>query len=236
MNKVLVFDIYGEYAHFRKYFTNMSPTTFLLPPRTVIAGIIGAIIGIDKSVNPENFTLAKSFISVKLNKEVNKVVIQINGVKASSISALAMPLGPKRQINYEFVKNPIYRIYFSHNDINLYQKLKSMLEQHQSTYSISLGSAQCLANYDYIGEFDIKETQSSDFVSIESVISIDNLNEIDFTHNNKVQKSMMPNEMLNDRTVSKYEEFIYSITGEPLRAKVKKQYSIDKLGEIICAM
>ncbi len=236
MNKVLVFDIFGEYAHFRKYFTNMSPTTFLLPPRTVITGIIGAIIGIDKAKNPENFSLKESLISVGLKKEVNKVVMQINGVKANSLSTLTMPVGQKRQINYEFVKNPLYRIYFSHNNTELYNKLKMKLEEHQAVYSISLGSAQCLANYDYIGEFDLSEVESPDFQKVRSIIAIENLLEIDFSGNNKVQKSTMPNEMLNDRRVTKYEEFIYSINGEAMLAKVKKLYSIDKLGEFICAM
>lgn len=236
MKKVLVFDIYGEYAHFRKYFTNMSPTTFLIPPRTVILGIIGAIIGIDKATNPENFTLAKSFISVELKKEVNKVVMQINGVKASTLSILTMPLGMKRQINYEFVKNPVYRIYFSHTDVALYNRLLSKLEQHQSAYTLALGSAQCLANYDFIGEFDVSEVNQTDFVEINSLISLENLVEVDFTGNNKIQKSIMPNEMLNDRTVTKYEEFIYSICGIPISAKVKKLYLITELGDYVCAM
>ncbi|MBI9031135.1 type I-B CRISPR-associated protein Cas5 [bacterium] len=236
MNKVLVFDIFGEYAHFRKYFTNMSPTTFIIPPRTVIAGIIGAIIGIDKSENPEKFLLKDSLIAVGLKREVNKVVMQINGVKATSLSNLTMPLGMKRQINYEFVKNPLYRIYFSHNDDELYNLLKNRLEMHESTYTIALGSAQCLANYEYIGEFDLSEVESEDYINIQTAISLDNLIEIDFTGNNKIQKSIMPNEMLNDRTVTKYEEFIYSISGATILAKTKKVYSINKLGEFICAM
>ncbi len=236
MNKVLVFDIFGEYAHFRKHFTNMSPTTFLIPPRTVISGIIGAIIGIDKTINPESFTLKNSFIAVGLRKEVNKVVMQINGVKANSLSILTMPLGQKRQINYEFVKNPLYRIYFSHNNPELYNQLKEKLEKHQATYSISLGSAQCLANYNYIGEFNLSEVEVTDFATIATAISLDNLLEIDFSGNNRVQKSIMSNEMLNDRRVTKYEEFVYSINGEPILAKVKKLYSINQLGEFICAM
>ncbi len=236
MNKILVFDIFGEYAHFRKYFTNMSPTTFLIPPRTVIAGIIGAIIGFNKDENPERFKLKDSLIAVGLKKEVNKVIIQINGVKANSLSQLTMPLGQKRQINYEFVKQPLYRIYFSHNDPLVYSKMKEMLSEHKSFYSIALGSAQCLANYKYIGEFNITSLSDKDLHEIHSAIPISDLIEIDFSSNNKVQKSTMPNEMLNDRSVTNYAEFIYSISGIPILAKAKNIYSIDQLGESICAM
>src|SRR5690554_4536581 len=108
MKNILVFDIFGDYAHFRKYFTNMSPTTFLIPPRTVLTGVLGALIGISKEENPESFSLARAKIAVQLTAPVNKTIVQINGVKASSLSVLTMPVGVKRQINYEFVKNPCY--------------------------------------------------------------------------------------------------------------------------------
>ena len=51
--KILCFELFGDYAQFRKFFTNMSPLSFSIPPRTVLSGIVGAILGIDKQVNPE---------------------------------------------------------------------------------------------------------------------------------------------------------------------------------------
>jgi len=49
--KVLVFDIWGDYGHFRKFYTTTSPLTFSFPPPPTIAGILGAIYGTDKKTN-----------------------------------------------------------------------------------------------------------------------------------------------------------------------------------------
>lgn len=236
MRNILVFDIFGDYAHFRKYFTNMSPTTFLIPPRTVLTGIIGALIGISKEENPESFPLAKAKIAVQLKTSVNKTIVQINGVKASSISALSMPLGVKRQINYELVKKPCYRVYFTHSDLDIYEQAKQHLESHTSVYTLALGSAQCLANYNYIGEFEYSKVTSVDYLPISSTISKEQLQDIDFTDNNKIQKAVMPNEMLNSRVVTEYKEFLYSISGEPIKAKVTEYLTISELEVNICVM
>ena len=45
--KCLVFDIKGDYGHFKKYYTTSSPLTFSIP-RTTVSGMIGALIGLDK--------------------------------------------------------------------------------------------------------------------------------------------------------------------------------------------
>ena len=51
MKKVLVFDIWSEYGHFKKPYTTTSPLTFSIPSRTALTGIIGAILGIEKGMN-----------------------------------------------------------------------------------------------------------------------------------------------------------------------------------------
>ena len=45
---LLVFDISGKFAHFRKYYTNSSSLTYLVPPRTSIYGLIAGILGLER--------------------------------------------------------------------------------------------------------------------------------------------------------------------------------------------
>ena len=47
-HQVLVFDISGEYGHFRKFNTTSSPLTYSIPTHTALAGILGAILGIER--------------------------------------------------------------------------------------------------------------------------------------------------------------------------------------------
>jgi len=55
--KVLVFDLFGDFAHFRKYYTTTSPLTFSFPPPPTIAGILGAIYGASKEEYLDIFSL-----------------------------------------------------------------------------------------------------------------------------------------------------------------------------------
>ncbi|MDI3548462.1 MAG: CRISPR-associated protein Cas5h [Halanaerobiales bacterium] len=55
--KVLAFDLKGDYAHFKKYYTTTSPLTFSLPPKTVIYGIVGAILGFSKERDNKEYYL-----------------------------------------------------------------------------------------------------------------------------------------------------------------------------------
>jgi CRISPR-associated protein Cas5h len=73
MDNVLVFDVWGEYAHFRKYYTTTSPLTFSIPPRTAICGLIAGIIGIDKDAYLRDFTKEKADIAVRILAPVKKV-------------------------------------------------------------------------------------------------------------------------------------------------------------------
>ena len=65
--ELLIFDIRGEYGHFRKYNTTTSPLTYSIPTRTAIAGILGAILGMEREVRdgvyPEGAVPVQEFFS-----------------------------------------------------------------------------------------------------------------------------------------------------------------------------
>jgi CRISPR-associated protein Cas5h len=44
LEKVICFKISGKFAHFRKFYTNASSLSYLVPPRTVIIGLLGSIL------------------------------------------------------------------------------------------------------------------------------------------------------------------------------------------------
>ncbi|MDD4749617.1 MAG: CRISPR-associated protein Cas5, partial [Methanosarcinaceae archaeon] len=73
--KVLVFDVWGEFGHFRKHYTTTSPLTFSIPPRTAISGMIGAIIGLDKAEYLKYFSKNEAKIAVKIESPVKKTRI-----------------------------------------------------------------------------------------------------------------------------------------------------------------
>lgn len=84
--ELLIFDIKGEYGHFRKYNTTTSPLTYSIPTRTAIAGMLGAILGMEREIcdglYPEGAEPVQEFFS----KEQSGVAVQIiNPVKKENV-------------------------------------------------------------------------------------------------------------------------------------------------------
>lgn len=52
-NRCIVFNYSGRFAHFLRAETNASAPTYPIPPRTVLIGLVGAIIGLEKDM-PQN--------------------------------------------------------------------------------------------------------------------------------------------------------------------------------------
>lgn len=151
MDKILAFDIWGEYAHFRKYYTTTSPLSYSIPTRTSIVGLLGAIIGENKETNPDKFSKNKASITVKLINPVKKVRISENLVDTSE--TWNMVTGNRTQIKFEFVKDPCYRIFIRHNDNSINDKIINMIKEHKSVYTPYLGITEHIANFSYVGVY-----------------------------------------------------------------------------------
>jgi CRISPR-associated protein Cas5h len=110
-DKVLCFELFGDYAHSVSSFTKHVSLSFSIPPRTVLSGIIGAILGISKHENP-NIRCDNSFIAIRLMNPVRKVRIAHNYIKTTSPSQV-FEYKSHKPTNIEFLKNVRYRVYFA---------------------------------------------------------------------------------------------------------------------------
>mgnify|MGYP001218893230 CR=1 FL=1 len=231
--KVLCFELFGDYAQFRKFFTNMSPLSFSIPPRTALAGIVGAVLGIDKQVNPEQFTLDNSFFAIRLINPVKKTKIAHNYLKTGSITNV-YNVGEHKPTNVEFLKDVRYRVYFAHEDQRLYGELKSLLESHQTTYTISLGISGCLANYNYIGEFELMPCKSGEALKLDSVVPMASVQDLIMNEPVKLQKVVLPSAMNNQREVLRYDEVLYEMNGMSINLILKTTaYQVGELQDTI---
>ena len=145
--KCLVFDIWGDYGHFRKFYTTSSPLTFSIPPRTTVCGIIAALIGLDKEEYLKYFTKDKCNIAIQLNKEVNKTRLSYNLINTKT-AKLYSQIKDRTQVTFELLQDPSYRIYINHLDNEIYSKIKSYLEANKNYYTLSMDLASLLQNLD----------------------------------------------------------------------------------------
>ena len=220
----VVFDIWADYAQFKKPFTTMSPQTFSIPTGTAIMGLISAIVGLDKNEYWKYFPEDSYQLAIGNRTPIKKVVVPINTLKTTSPKHFSRFEDHKRT-TMEFIKDGKFRVWFAWDNEELFAQLFERIKRHESYYSVSLGLAWNLANFEYIGLFEAEQIQSNgEFHEIHSLIPKRIIGEnetIDF-ENRKIFMNNIPVRMKTDnsRIVEQYEEYLFDSEGQPIRAIV----------------
>jgi CRISPR-associated protein Cas5h len=232
MEKVLVFDVWSEYAHFRKFFTTTSPLTFSLPPRTALCGLMGAILGFPKETYLGKFSRKDANFAVRLVNPVKKVRFSENLIDTDSVKTMNI-IKQHTRIKFEFLKDAKFRIYFSHADPDLYSTAREMISGHKCVYSPCLGLSEHLANFRYIGEFPVKKIERPHDISLDSVIPKDQIQNVQFESGKEYMTETLPNEMAEDRTVNEYQEFMFERNGKQISARVNYYFELGNNDRIL---
>lgn len=230
--KVLAFDIWGDYGHFRKFYTTSSPLTFSFPPPSTIAGILGAIYGSGKDEYLKVFLHDKCKITLKIVNPVKKVRMGINliNTKGGYWTLYSNKYHePRTQIRTEFLKDPFFRIYFAHEDEKIFKALAELLKEHKTTYTVSLGLSELLADFEYVGEYEAELKSDNEFVELQTPVTESNLlqNGLEIESGKKYFKEKMPIKMNPERIVEKYDDVIFEPEGKTTKAKVKTYYRLE---------
>jgi CRISPR-associated protein Cas5h len=223
--KVLVFDIYGDFAHFRKFYTTSSPLTFPFPPPPTVRGIIGAILGFEREEYLEK--TKDLLIGVGILSPVKKIRMGLNYIHTKGKSGFDPTLilsrkqgnSVRTQVRAEFVKDAKYRIYVS-GEGKVFENLKRMVENHETYYTVYLGKSELLADFDYVGLYDGEYQEELD--RVDSVVPVEVVKNISVKENQILAKELVPTLMDIDRTVKKYEEVIFDLNGKSIYGKFKK--------------
>ena len=234
MAKLAVFKLWGDYAHFKKFYTTTSPLTFEIPPPPTLIGMISAIIGLDKDqylsyfMNPDHY-----YIAICLDKPIKKVRMSQNFINTKHHF---WRIENRTQIRVEYLKDVSYRIYFYHSDSTLYQTLCRHLQNHESVYTVSLGLSELLANFQFLDEIEAEPKTSHEFVAIQSVIPYSCLMDsasIRFDTNQEILKVNYPIHMKPDRVVDHRQDLLFEKYANPIHCKVKSFYETDKGERIV---
>ena len=228
MNKILVFKLWGNYAHFKKFYTTTSPLTFELPPTPTLFGIISAVIGLDKTEYLNHFQNPIEFkIAVKIINPVKKVRWTENLIDTKHHF---WRIKNRTQIRTEFLKDPAYMIYFRHNNPFIYDRLKEKLLNHYSVYSVCLGLSELLANFEYIGETGIESVSSDKEIELLTVLPESYLKDersISFEGSREIFKVNYPILMQPNRIVNKREDILFERNGRPIMCILKKSWKTE---------
>lgn len=156
----LVCTVRGDWAHFRRIDRTVTKQTYRLPPRTTIAGLLAAIVGVGRDEYYEVFDPAVSAVGVEVVGDLRTVThpslglgtnpsetFDSAGGSGKKTVAVKFPDSTdNRQIHsYEYVVNPAYRLYIAVENEDFHAALKHHLERGTSYYPPSLGLSELLA-------------------------------------------------------------------------------------------
>lgn len=248
--KAIIFEIYGEYGHFRKFNTTTSPLTYSIPTPSAIYGVLGAVLGIEREdyhnkVAKKNNHLRRVFsaenasIAIRPISPIKKVNIGFNLLITgkSSKTFFNISQNGRSQIEYELLKDPKFRIYLCWNH-TLRNDLKERLENKNFHFNPYLGISQMTANIDYIGEKVLNEITKKDYVEFCTAINlseIDSENPIDtdYIKDRVFQLETFPLVMDVDRSISCYGEVLTEMNGYSVKAITNsKSFSIKNEGNV----
>ena len=149
-DKLILFDLAGPMAHFRRFYSNSSSLSYSFPPRTTICGLIAGILGMPRDSYYECFSTKRCGIGVSLRTPVRKIVQTVNYVRTKGLPEVDANSG-HTQVPLELVqpvvgnKKLTYRIYFWHEDDRLMEKLWRQLRERRFIYPPYLGITECPA-------------------------------------------------------------------------------------------
>ncbi len=198
----LSFELRGEWGHFRRVEGNIVKQTYRIIPRTTLAGLIAAMLGLDRDSYYEAFGPSVSAVAVEPIAPLRTMNVPQNTLSTAKEHMTTMPSRGharismpdptelRQQHNYELLVNPAYRVDIRLEDGELRERLRGRLEDGTSYYPPSLGLSEHLAEVTYLGEFDVTpkaaDTTEVNSAVIEAVDSVE----------------LEPNTEVNGRTVA----------------------------------
>jgi CRISPR-associated protein Cas5h len=165
--RCLAFEVRGEWAHFRRIDGTVVKQTYRVIPRTTVAGLCAAIVGAPRDSYYEAFQPDNSAIAV-MPGDLRTVNVPMNSLTTtkSEVKTTGGRTGlqvrsvdstkPRQQHNFEFVVDPVYRVFVWVDDTEFYTTLRTHLQNGTSVYTPSLGLSELLAEVEFIGEFDVE--------------------------------------------------------------------------------
>lgn len=205
INKIISFKISGKFAHFRKFYTNASSLSYLIPPRTTLSGMLASILKIPRDEYYERFNQEKIKISVSIPKglKLRSQTQSMNYLHKKYYDLIAKGTESGKiqhsQCKLELLMYPVdekieYIVYVGGNSENDdLKRLENKIKQNQLGYGCYLGQRQFKADVEFLSSFDSDEIEflgRSDF--LDSIINERNLEDYELDSEINLISEQMP--------------------------------------------
>jgi CRISPR-associated protein Cas5h len=223
----------GPWGHFRRVEGNIVKQTYRIMPRTTVAGLLAAILGLDRDSYYELFAPDGSAIAIEPVRELRTMNMPVNALSTADENLRSLngrgkisvklpdPTDLRQQHNYEVLVDPGYRIDVALADEERYQELKATLAAGKSYYVPSLGLSEHLAEVEFEGEFDVEPGPSEGTVAVDSAVP-DAVDDVVLDPETRCGIEESPAFMTADasgRTTTRFTAYAYNPAAEPLEIR-----------------
>ncbi|WP_138006909.1 type I-B CRISPR-associated protein Cas5b [Halalkalirubrum salinum] len=240
-NQCLSFTVRGPWGHFRRIEGNIVKQTYRIIPRTTVAGLLAAVMGIERDGYYDMFAPNKSAVAIQPVREIRTINMPMNTLSTASGNLQSLngrgklsiklpdPTTLRQQHNYEVLVDPAYRIDIALSDNERYTELKETLAAGKSHYVPSLGLSEYLAEIEYHGEFAVEAGAKKGRVLVDSAVpnAVDDV-VIDIGTRCQIEES--PAFMQADdggRTTTGFTTYSYNPDAEPLSVRNVETAHVD---------
>ena len=166
--RCLSLTVRSQYGHFRRVDRTVTKQTYRLPPRTTIAGLLSAIVGVGRDGYYDLFESEVSAVAVGPAGPIRTATVPSLGLGTNPDESFASAGGtgrrtvkvqypdgtePRQIHSYEYLVDPVYRIDVAVEDAAFYGTLRERLRTGRSYYPPSMGLSELIAAVEYHGEY-----------------------------------------------------------------------------------
>ena len=230
--KCIVFKYKGKFAHFLKAEANASAPSYPFPSRTILMGLVGAVLGLPKDLpqielNDANFAVAgrsqsTHWHTANLRKDppaLLPLTIKKNDKGTSKDQRNTM-------ISQEWLYKPNFTI-FTQLPENYHDQFEHRIKNRQWHFTPCLGLSEMMADLEFIDSAEIRKLKSGTYGIVTPIRK--KFAEIDMNavlESESVMKSIrMPRHLTQSREFV-HEDYIYEARGEQLFIKTENAFEI----------
>lgn len=153
---IIELDIWSRFGSFSKPFSNSGGIlTYLIPPKTSIIGMIGAVLG----YKFDDFTLDENNKKVFSIEELYDIKISIQplfSLKTKKVIFNLVSGNGISNINQEILLNPYYKLFISFptSFIEKEQLFLDRIKNNQSVFNLYMGRNEFLLNYKLVNYYE----------------------------------------------------------------------------------
>lgn len=180
---LVIFDLTGAFAMFRKFYTNSSSLSYPFPPRTTAAGLIAGLLGYERDSYSEDLGPEQCDIAVSVRVPVRRVMQTVNYVmtegnvwtkNAGGFDGTGdNPLPTPVEWVFPALGEPRlrYRVFVHHQDPAFAERLSSTLRDGSHVYPPYLGMSECLGDAEHVATLrDWDLSVKGDEVSVSTIV------------------------------------------------------------------